>query len=756
MHRLLTIALSGLLVVPLVGVSGGPVQADPPLIQPVVTLDVSPGQVPAGDVVHMVATVERPQSDPGADVPGQVRFSVAAHASNLWEDGSAEFGPVSLDAGSASFDFQILAHDLPFLEPEDTELWVSARYEPVDEAAFETYPEFDYAEGTSQRVTIGPLITTTTVTGPVSATAGSPTALTASVSPATAMGTVQFLVDGSPVGSPVSLASGTASLPHTFASAGTATVGALYTSQQAAVWADSQYLPGLSVTVNGTTPPPPAPTATTTTVTGPTTATVGTPTTLSASVSPAMAAGTVQFSVDGAPVGSPVAVSGGAASTSHTFAVGGVRQVAASFLPADPTAYVGSADSSGLAVSVDPASTTITITGPDAAKVGEVSTLSATVQPAQATGSVEFYVDGDLVDAVALDGGAAATSYTFASEGEASVGAVFEPAEAGTYRTAAASPRVVDVEPGTSSETTTDTVSTVDVVSETDGCSGGGRASRPVGVGTVLRDPLPIDLTSYFSGVFVDMHMFVQSFILGTQDWIWANFMDFGAISDIIGRFMDGFMHIGPYSGDPCARGQRADRAPRADDAVQCVLVEGAGYWCPVDLPADSKLTLSVSVPLPPEAAGKRVMVKTTLKKVDPETGELVRIGDGRTKTDVPRRTTLSARLAPVKSDLESVPPGGSAGYRLLVRNTGKVSADRVRTCVNLGKGARVVDAARADVGARRACWTLRDLGKGEAVARTLTLRAPDTSGPLRIVATVNPRKGQADPLRLTTLLDVT
>lgn len=44
---------------------------------------------------------------------------------------------------------------------------------------------------------------------------------------------------------------------------------------------------------------------------------------------------------------------------------------------------------------------------------------------------------------------------------------------------------------------------------------------------------------------------------------------------------------------------------------------------------------------------------------------------------------------------------------------------------------------------------------EGTVATRSLTLRAPRHSGPLRIVAGVTPKKSQADPVRLIGMLDV-
>jgi hypothetical protein len=123
--------------------------------------------------------------------------------------------------------------------------------------------------------------------------------------------------------------------------------------------------PALAYSVNG-----PA-VATTTVVSGPSTGTVGANLTYTATVSPAAAAGTVQFKVNGVNSGNPVTVAGGVASFTYSTSVadGGKNVVVtAAFIPADPTKYVASADATGTTTAVtaaaynpDPQNVTVTV-----------------------------------------------------------------------------------------------------------------------------------------------------------------------------------------------------------------------------------------------------------------------------------------------------------------------------------------------------------------------------------------------------------
>lgn len=99
--------------------------------------------------------------------------------------------------------------------------------------------------------------------------------------------------------------------------------------------------------------------ATTTVVSGPTTGAVGTPVAYTATVTPASGttspAGSVQFIVNGANSGSPVALSGGTANFSYTPTTtdGGKNVVVtANFTPTDATAFTASSDSKGVTTAI--------------------------------------------------------------------------------------------------------------------------------------------------------------------------------------------------------------------------------------------------------------------------------------------------------------------------------------------------------------------------------------------------------------------
>ncbi|HZS90342.1 MAG TPA: Ig-like domain repeat protein, partial [Chloroflexota bacterium] len=117
--------------------------------------------------------------------------------------------------------------------------------------------------------------------------------------------------------------------------------------------------------------------------------------------------GSVQFSVDGSPYGSPVALSGGqAAVTISSLAVGG-HTIAASYTP-DTDSFTGS--SGTLSQTVNKANTTTTVTSSaNPSLLGQPVTFTATVSvvapgAGTPTGSVSFYDGTTLLGTAALSG----------------------------------------------------------------------------------------------------------------------------------------------------------------------------------------------------------------------------------------------------------------------------------------------------------------------------------------------------------------
>src|SRR5439155_26456987 len=133
--------------------------------------------------------------------------------------------------------------------------------------------------------------------------------------------------------------------------------------------------------------------------------------TFTATVSPAAAAGTVQFKDNGSNIGTAVTVSGGSASKSTTALAAGAHTITAEFTPTNSAAFSAST-SSGFPYTINsPATTTTTtldITPPTPITVGTSSTLTATLSPSSAVGSVTFFDGASAIgSAVAVSGGQA-------------------------------------------------------------------------------------------------------------------------------------------------------------------------------------------------------------------------------------------------------------------------------------------------------------------------------------------------------------
>jgi hypothetical protein len=198
--------------------------------------------------------------------------------------------------------------------------------------------------------------TTTTLQAPGTATTGQAVHLTASVSPAAAGGSVQFKDNGANIGSPVTVANGSATLSQVFNSAGAHSITAVYSGGAGYNGSTSA---ASMVTVSD---PAPVDRDTTTTVQAPGTATTGQAVNLTALVSPAAAGGTVQFKDNGANIGSPVTVNSGTATLSQTFNSAGAHSITAVY--SGGTGYNGSTS----------AASTVTVSAPGGGTGGDGGT----------------------------------------------------------------------------------------------------------------------------------------------------------------------------------------------------------------------------------------------------------------------------------------------------------------------------------------------------------------------------------------------
>lgn len=264
----------------------------------------------------------------------------------------------------------------------------------------------------SSPVTVARAATTTTlVSSSNPATAGQSVTFTASVAvtapgSGTPTGSIDFVVDGTTTTVALN-ASGSASLTTSSLSAGTHTVTASYGG-------DMFLLGSTAATLSQRIDPLIAAT-TTTVVCAPEPSVFGQPASCTATVtSSAPVSGTVQFSVDGAPVGSPQTLVAGAASLAVTSLAVGSHPVGAAFTPTTGAPLSPSTGSAPHVVGRASSSTQVSCL-PSSSVFGQsvtctVSVLTTAPGVATPTGSVQLSVDGVPVGPLlALSAGATAS-----------------------------------------------------------------------------------------------------------------------------------------------------------------------------------------------------------------------------------------------------------------------------------------------------------------------------------------------------------
>ncbi|RJQ76318.1 Ig-like domain repeat protein [Pseudonocardiaceae bacterium YIM PH 21723] len=183
-----------------------------------------------------------------------------------------------------------------------------------------------------------PVTTSTSLTtNPAgSATQGNTVTLTASVTPASAGGTVQFKDGATNLGSPVTVVNGVATFSTAALTSGSHSLSAVFTGATANVQGSTGTA---TIQINA---PVATPTSTSLTVNPSGTTAQYSTVQLSAGVTPAGAAGAIQFTDNGANFGAPVTLSGGTATLSTSGLAAGAHSFTAKFVPANAAAYTGS------------------------------------------------------------------------------------------------------------------------------------------------------------------------------------------------------------------------------------------------------------------------------------------------------------------------------------------------------------------------------------------------------------------------------
>lgn len=265
--------------------------------------------------------------------------------------------------------------------------------------------------GTAYIVEVVRTATSTTLSAPSSSsTYSQPVTFTASVSPAAASGTVQFLDGATPLGT-ATLNGGAASITVSTLTAGPHSVKAVYSGDSgdagstSAVWTQNVSKAGATVSAASSLNP----------------ANSGQAISFSASVSPASATGNIQF-LDGATTLATVALSNGAASFSTESLTAGSHSITAVY--SGDANYAGA--SSAAISQVVKAISTVTIQSSAAtAPYGQAVQFTATLSPPSATGSIQFVDTGASLGTAAISNGAASITVSTLAVGSHSITAVY-------------------------------------------------------------------------------------------------------------------------------------------------------------------------------------------------------------------------------------------------------------------------------------------------------------------------------------------
>ncbi|BCJ70310.1 Ig-like domain-containing protein [Polymorphospora rubra] len=177
---------------------------------------------------------------------------------------------------------------------------------------------------------------------------------------------------------------------------------------------------------------------------------------LTVTVDPAAAAGTVTFErrTSGDPAFAPVEdvpTADGRATLTMTGLADGAYDLQATFRPTDPNRYTQAVSNSvngyRVGAGTQPATdttTTLTVTPDGSQPAGTPLTLTATVAPNSATGTVRFLAGDTELGTTAVTQGTAAFTATLAV-GTHSLRAVFTPADATAYRPSESAVRTVEI-----------------------------------------------------------------------------------------------------------------------------------------------------------------------------------------------------------------------------------------------------------------------------------------------------------------------
>jgi sugar lactone lactonase YvrE len=349
----------------------------------------SSSSAPLPEVVKLVTAMTLSSSlNPlfaGQAVTFNSTVNPAATGTIQFLDGSTVLATMTISSGAASYSTSTLAegtHSIGVIYSGD------ANYMSAQSATM------------SQTVNAKATTSTTVTSGQNPAYVSAMVTFTATVSPSTATGTVQFL-DGATVLGTGTLANGSASFSTSTLAQGAHSITAVYSGDAGNTGSTSAVLSQvMKVSAGMTVGLSPSP------------AVVGQTLAITANL-PVAATGTVQFT-DGATVLATVPVSGGSASYSTTTLAQGSHTLGVAY-SGDAT-YVS--QSATVPETVLAASTVALVSNVNPSLVGQSVTFTASVTPSSATGTVQFFDGGTLIGTASVASGAA----SFATASLAKVG----------------------------------------------------------------------------------------------------------------------------------------------------------------------------------------------------------------------------------------------------------------------------------------------------------------------------------------------
>ncbi len=276
------------------------------------------------------------------------------------------------------------------------------------------YSDGNHNDTTSAPIqqTVNKASTTMTLASNLSTTTfGQAVTLTATLLPTNASGSVQFLNGGTLLGSAV-ISGGQAQFATTAIPVGTNSITAIYSG-------DASFLTStadpIQQTVNKAS-------TTATLALSLSTSTFGQAVTLTATMAPAIATGSVQF-LNGSTVLGSVVISGGQAQFTTTVLPTGTNSLTAIY---SGDANYLTATSSAVPQTVNKATPTVTIAADlSTSSFGQAVTLTASLLPIGATGSVQFLNGATLLGTVAISGGQAQFTTTALPTGTNSLTAIY-------------------------------------------------------------------------------------------------------------------------------------------------------------------------------------------------------------------------------------------------------------------------------------------------------------------------------------------